>query len=70
MKKGLLEFISNILFDIIIVVTIIIIITSVVISIYNLHKVKQDKVIKVGVRHAETEEERMKTGNDTIKSEK
>ena len=62
-----LEYYSDILFDLVVTFTLLTIIISIVYSIINIYKLNQKHPIIASVHHAETVDERIKTGNSSTK---
>ena len=62
-----LEYYSDILFDVVITFTVATIIISILHAIYNMYKLNINQTIIASVRHAESTDEREKTGNTSTK---
>ena len=66
-SQSKLEYYSDMLFDIVITFTLVTIIISILHAIVNIYKINTDQTILASVRHAETTDEREKTGNESIR---
>lgn len=65
--KSNLEYYSDVLFDMVITFTVVTIIISILHALFNIYKLNTNQTIIAGVRHAQSTDERIKTGNVSTK---